>query len=215
MSVNLLIVDDDQINAKLLSKRLSKRGFIVTCVDNGQDCLDIIFKSPPDLVLLDNVMPELSGLEVLRLIRAVYSTIRVPVIMMTANTEVSDLVTALKDGANDYILKPVNIDIAEARIISHVEAGKNYQSAMVRKEIEAQNSMIAFYNHEINNPLTIALGYLRKSKREKSLEYLDRIQEALTRVSGIVKEIEKITEANQKTGTSVAEEAMPEIYKIK
>ncbi len=215
MSVRILIVDDDQINAQLLSKRLSKRGFNVTCLYNGQDSLDFILKSPPDLVLLDSFMPELSGLEILRLIRLVHSAINVPVVMMTASSDVSDIVVALNDGANDYILKPVNIDIAEARIISQVEARKHYRKAMTNKEIEAQNLMIAYYNHEINNPLTIALGYLRKAKREKSLDYFDRIHEALNRVAEIVKEIEKITEAGQNQESSDIEEAKPKIYKVK
>lgn len=188
-----MVVDDDQINSRILKQRLSKRGFSVTCVESGKECLEAIQNDIPDLILLDIVMPEMSGLQVLEYVRTVYSSIDIPIIMATAKTDVADIVEALKLGANDYIQKPVNIDIAEARINAQINAVRNYRDAMEKKEVESINNLIATYNHEINNPLTIAFGLLRKAKKEASTEYFDRIGEALQRVTNIVKEIEKIT----------------------
>lgn len=188
-----MVVDDDQINSRILQQRLSKRGFSVTCVESGKECLEAIQNDIPDLILLDIVMPEMSGLQVLEYVRTVYSSIDIPIIMATAKTDVADIVEALKLGANDYIQKPVNIDIAEARINAQINAVRNYRDAMEKKEVESINNLIATYNHEINNPLTIAFGLLRKAKKEASTEYFDRIGEALQRVTNIVKEIEKIT----------------------
>lgn len=194
MGIHILIVDDDQINSKMLSRRFEKRGFQVTIQNSGMDCLEYLEDETPDIILLDILMPELDGLKVLEKIRKVFSMFDIPIIMVTAKVEVEVIVTALKLGANDYILKPVNIEIAVARINSQIDAGRNYLEAMEKREVESINSMIATYNHEINNPLTIAYGYLRKSKRENSLEYIDQITDALQRVTKIVKEIERITE---------------------
>ncbi|MBC7713694.1 MAG: response regulator [Rhizobacter sp.] len=193
MSIRILIVDDDQINSRILSQRLKKRGFAVTCVESGKECLETLLNDTPDLIMLDIVMPEMTGMQVLQYVRTVYSSIDIPIIMATSKDDVTDIVDSLKLGANDYLQKPVNIDIAEARINAQINAVRNYRDAMEKKEVESINNLIATYNHEINNPLTIAFGLVRKAKKEESLEYFDRIQDALKRVSNIVKEIERIT----------------------
>lgn len=192
--MHILLVDDDQINAKMLQKRFEKRGFIVTCLDSGVKCLEFLQNETPDIILLDVIMPEMGGLAVLENIRKVYSMFDIPVIMVTANIEVEDTVIALEMGANDYIRKPVNIDIAVARINTQIFACRNYREALEKRELESMNALIAMYNHEINNPLTIAFGYLRKAKKEQSCEYFDQIVESLQRVTKIVKEIERITD---------------------
>ncbi len=198
MSIRILIVDDDQINSRILSQRLVKRGFTVSCVHSGKDCVEAMMTDTPDLILLDIVMPDMDGIQVLQYMRTVYSSIDIPIIMATAKTDVNDIVECLKFGANDYLQKPVNIDIAEARINAQINAVRNYRDAMEKKEVESINNLIATYNHEINNPLTIAFGLLRKAKKEESTEYFDRIGEALQRVTNIVKEIERITAKTEK-----------------
>jgi DNA-binding response OmpR family regulator len=211
MTIKIMIVDDDQINSRILSQRLTKRGFSVECVNSGKDCLESIQNDTPDLILLDIVMPEMDGLEVLESVRSVYSAIDIPIIMVTAKTDVEDVVTSLKSGASDYIQKPVNIDIAVARINSQLNAVRHYHEAMEKKEVEALNTLIATYNHEINNPLTIAYGLLRKAKKEQSLEYFDRIAEPLQRVASIVKEIERITSNTKITDLEITQK----MYKIR
>lgn len=212
MSIRILVVDDDQINSRVLSQRLTKRGFNVTCVESGRECLEALQGDTPDLILLDIVMPEMTGLQVLQYVRTVYSSIDIPIIMATAKTDVADIVEALKLGANDYIQKPVNIDIAEARINAQINAVRNYREAMEKREVESINSLIATYNHEINNPLTIAFGLLRKAKKESSTEYFDRIGDALQRVTNIVKEIERITSKRQEESE---QDVTQKIYKIR
>lgn len=206
-----MIVDDDQITSRILSQRLAKRGFTVVCVSSGKECLESLQFDTPDLIMLDIVMPEMTGIELLQSIRSVYSSIDIPIIMATAKNEAEDIVETLKFGANDYIQKPVNIDIAEARINAQISAGRNYRDAMEKKEIEALNTLIATYNHEINNPLTIAFGLLRKAKKEQSLEYYDKIGESLQRVTNIVKEIERITARTEYVDLEVTQK----MYKIR
>lgn len=206
-----MIVDDDQITSRILSQRLTKRGFTVVCVGSGRECLEWLQFDTPDLIMLDIVMPEMSGIQLLQSIRSVYSSIDIPIIMATAKNEAEDIVETLKFGANDYIQKPVNIDIAEARINAQINAVRNYRDAMEKKEVEALNTLIATYNHEINNPLTIAFGLLRKAKKEQSLEYFDKIGESLQRVTNIVKEIERITARTEYVDLEVTQK----MYKIR
>lgn len=206
-----MIVDDDQINSRILALRLKKRGFLVETVTSGKECLDSLQNDIPDLIMLDVVMPEMDGIEVLKSIRSVYSSIDIPVIMATAKNDVAGIVEALKIGANDYMEKPVNIDIAEARINAQINAVRNYRDAMAKKEVESINILIATYNHEINNPLTIAYGLLRKAKKEQSVEYFDRIGDSLQRVAKIVREIEKITDHNVTDNLEVTQK----MYKIR
>jgi len=115
----ILIVDDEQINLEFFDVMLSKLGFRVEKAENGLEALDAIKKEKPDLVLLDNVMPKLSGWELTRLLKtnheyAEYSDI--PIIMFSAMDDVKDKVEGLELGADDYITKPFNFSEVLARI---------------------------------------------------------------------------------------------------
>jgi len=99
----LLIVDDDQELCSLLVEYLTPEGFTVELLANGAAALERLAKSSPDLVVLDVMLPEISGFEVLRRIRA---TSGVPVIMLTARGEEVDRVVGLEMGADDYLAKP-------------------------------------------------------------------------------------------------------------
>lgn len=193
MEKKILIVDDDKINAEMLSKRLIRRGFTVSLVHTGLDAIDYINELRPHIVLLDILMPDMSGIEVLTEIRKKYSQVEIAVMMVTAKSEVSDVVLALKLGANDYIQKPVNIEIAVARLNTQHFALKSHQAAIDKNELESINAMIATYNHEINNPLTIAFGFLWKLKKDYRPEYMAQIENALQRVVGIVKQIDNLS----------------------
>lgn len=124
----ILIVDDNAYNLEVLSRRLERRGFEVTCVDNGTDALQIIRTAPPDLVLLDIMMPGLSGLEVLAEARKTYSKTSLPIIMVTSKGESEDVVEALNEGANDYIMKPIDFPVALARIQTQISQKQEISS---------------------------------------------------------------------------------------
>ena len=94
----LLVVDDNPANRDLLSRRLERKGFRVIVAEDGQRALDILATSRVDLVLLDVMMPGISGLEVLRRIRETQPPSALPVVMVTARTESDDVVEALDDG---------------------------------------------------------------------------------------------------------------------
>src|SRR4051812_41930739 len=113
---SLLIVDDIAINRAILSRRFKPRGFQITEADCGLWALELFKQQHFDLVLLDVMMPDLDGIEVLKRIRQEHSAISLPVIMVTAKSESADIAEALAAGANDYITKPVDFVVAMARL---------------------------------------------------------------------------------------------------
>ena len=117
----LLIVDDVLENREILKRRLERHGFHATVAGGGLEALDLIEHEAFDLVLLDMMMPDIGGLEVLARIRSKYSPGVLPVIMVTAKSQSEDVVDALNRGANDYITKPVDFSIALARVLTQLE----------------------------------------------------------------------------------------------
>ena len=136
----ILIVDDVEDNRAVLSRRFAKRGYCVVEAESGYAALDLVKQQDFDLVLLDVVMPGLSGLEVLKLLRADYSPDILPVIMVTAKTSNTDIVEALELGANDYITKPVDFPVAYARTQTQLARKKAKQALDVSlRELEDTN----------------------------------------------------------------------------
>jgi DNA-binding response OmpR family regulator len=112
----ILVVEDDPDIANLLSYSLQKAGFEAAIVGSGRDVLPRVRKEPPDLLLLDLLLPGLDGLEVCRALRADANTAAIPVIMLTAKGEESDRIVGLELGADDYITKPFSPNEVVARI---------------------------------------------------------------------------------------------------
>ena len=115
-SLTLLVVDDNEMNRDMLSRRLEKRGYRVLMASDGATALDLIAAQPIDLVLLDIEMPGLSGLDVLREVRKTRSGLQLPILMATARTDSADVVQALEAGANDYVVKPLDFPVVLARV---------------------------------------------------------------------------------------------------
>ena len=107
MSARVLFVDDIPVNVRLLEAKLAAEYYDVITANSGAEALELIKSEPPDIVLLDVMMPEMDGFEVCRRIRAEPATALLPVIMVTALNEQSDRVTGLEAGADDYLTKPV------------------------------------------------------------------------------------------------------------
>jgi diguanylate cyclase (GGDEF)-like protein/PAS domain S-box-containing protein len=129
----ILLVDDEEANRDMLSRRLRRSGFEVEVAGDGESALAQVRDGDIDLVLLDSMMPGMSGVDVLRLLRAVHSPDQLPVIMVTALTDSSKVVEALNLGANDYVTKPVDFPVALARIRSQM-ARKAAESALRQSE---------------------------------------------------------------------------------
>jgi len=112
----LLVVDDNEMNRDMLARRLQQKGYAVTTASGGAEALQKIESERFDLVLLDVMMPEISGLDVLRIVRAARSVTDLPIIMATARDQSQDVVAALGLGANDYVTKPLDFNVVMARV---------------------------------------------------------------------------------------------------
>ncbi len=112
----LLVVDDNEENRQLLSRRLGQRGYLVDTAEDGEAALARLAAAGYDVVLLDLVMPRLGGLEVLERVRQRWNSSDLPVIITTARDSTEDVVEALRRGANDYVTKPLDLPVVLARI---------------------------------------------------------------------------------------------------
>ena len=117
----ILIVDDIAENRDMLSRRLERRGYMTEQAEDGRSALEAITAQTVDLVLLDIMLPDMSGLDVLRQIRDTSSRRALPVIMVSARNESFDVVEALNLGANDYVTKPVDFAVTMARIDTQLQ----------------------------------------------------------------------------------------------
>ena len=113
---SVLVVDDNEANRDILARRLKSRGYDVDTVNGGREALQAVESGAYDLLLLDVMMPEISGFEVLERIRQTRSVADLPVIMATACDASEDVVKALKLGANDYVTKPLDFAVVLARV---------------------------------------------------------------------------------------------------
>lgn len=190
----ILIVDDNQFDRELLTAALTKKmGLSSIAVKNSEECLDFLNTTKVDLVLMDIMMPTTRGTDTLIKIREKFNALELPVIMVTSKAESSDLINCLKDGANDYITKPVNFDVAISRITTHLKLVEMSNEMAAMKETLAIGSMISTYNHEINNPLAIAIGYISGPDWNEESNG-EKLKAALWRISDIVKKIKALSD---------------------
>src|SRR5881394_4352905 len=135
MAQRILLVDDTPMNIKLLSDLLRSKGYEVATAVNGEEALASIAKAPPDLVLLDIMMPGLNGYEVCRKIRENPATALLPVVLCTSLDPTQERVKGIEAGADDFLSKPVNQPELFARVRSLLRV-KSLQDE-VRRHAEA------------------------------------------------------------------------------
>lgn len=116
LSKHILVVDDERDLAELLVYNLKRSGYEVSTAFTGRQALDLLTSRTPDLILLDVMLPELSGTEVASRLRANPQTAQIPIIMLTAKGEEVDQIVGLTVGADDYIPKPFSMKVLMARV---------------------------------------------------------------------------------------------------
>ncbi len=138
----ILVVDDDVQNLQAMEAMLVTQGYRVELAENGVVALDVVDSNPPDLVLLDAMMPGLDGFEVTRRIKFRPEGARIPVVMVTALSQMEDRVRALEAGADDFINKPVDKTEIRARVKSLLKV-KSYNDHMAnhQKELDEEVSV--------------------------------------------------------------------------
>src|SRR5262249_22410886 len=127
----LLVVDDNEMNRDTLSRQLERAGYEVKTAAEGLEALEMIDTQPFDLVLLDVMMPGLTGTELLKIVRAEHPANELPIIMATARDKSENMVEALSLGANDYVTKPLDFPVVLARVEAHLKMKNAAQAAKV------------------------------------------------------------------------------------
>lgn len=139
----ILVVDDNEMNRDVLSRRLMRKGFHVDLAVDGFKALEWLDNNPCDLVLLDIMMPGMSGVEVLEKVRETRDGTELPIIMATAKDTREDIVGSLRRGANDYVTKPLDFPVVLARVNAQLGLKKaNDQVRALVKEVERRNDFI-------------------------------------------------------------------------
>lgn len=132
---NILIVEDEPAQREVLSYNLQAAGFSTRDAENGEEALLLISEDAPDVILLDWMLPNVSGIEVCRRLKARSATRNIPIIMLSARSEDVDKVRGLDTGADDYIVKPYSIAELMARVRTQLR-GSRPSSVGVRLEYE-------------------------------------------------------------------------------
>ena len=120
MQATVLLVEDDMAQREMLSYNLEAAGYNVITTDNGQDALILVDENDPDFIILDWMMPRLSGLETCRRLKSNQKTKNIPVLMLSARSEEVDRVRGLDIGADDYVVKPYAVAELMARVKAHL-----------------------------------------------------------------------------------------------
>ena len=168
-SRRILVVDDNADNRELLSRRLQKKGYETACASSGKLALELLEEQSFDLVLLDIMMPEISGIEVLQIVRENNSMADLPVIMATAKDSSEDMVHALELGANDYVIKPIDFPVLFARVHTQLALkNANDRNHQLVGQLKARNDFIhsifgryvsdAVVEQLLNTPNALRLG---------------------------------------------------------
>ena len=160
----ILIVDDNDLNRDMLSRRLKRANYEVLLAESGEEALKILQQETVDLVLLDIMMPGLSGTDTLKRIRQNYSQAQLPVLMATAKDASEDMVKAFELGANDYITKPIDFPVALARIQSHLKTMK----AVSQESLPQESLALKQQERSVNAPT----AYQKNDKPASNLDIL-------------------------------------------
>ncbi|HEY9022725.1 MAG TPA: response regulator, partial [Burkholderiaceae bacterium] len=154
---SLLIVDDNEASRSMLARRLERKGYKVSVAEGGRRALELVGQQAFDLVLLDIIMPDMSGMEVLEVLRRSWSNAELPIVMVTAKDESEDIVSGLRLGANDYVTKPLDFPVVLARVqtqlsLKHaVDQNRRLEQDLEQRnrEVEAANNQLAQAIHEL------------------------------------------------------------------
>ncbi len=204
----ILIVDDEPINLEFFDVMLSKLGFDIEKAVDGEEALQKIQETNPDLVILDNIMPRLSGWEVAKRLKQdkEYAKHRqTPIIMFSAMDEVKDKIEGLELGVDDYITKPFNFSEVLARIRA-VLRNRELARQIARREqrlavVESLNASLKVFTKHIREPVTEMLEASEKmdpASRAQSTRLLELVKtrgaEILATLAGLEEEIGEMQE---------------------
>lgn len=192
----ILVVDDDSKMLKLIRNYLVVENYQVETALCGRETLDI-FDGPADydLLILDLLMPDLSGYDVCKILRKNHTLYELPIIMLTTKNKIEDIVKGFEAGANDYVSKPFNYLELLARVKTLIKLRKlTRANSILQQAIEMKNQFLNMTIHDLKNPLNVIVGLTKMIKRDlegnsDSNELLELILESSDLMINLVNEL--------------------------
>ena len=193
----LLLVEDDEENANIVTELLQINGFDVQRAFDGPAALKIVRERQFDAVILDVLLPGMDGFEVCRQLRSDPSTHDLVIVLLTGLDDIPSKLEGLNGGADDYLVKPVTSRELVARIRRRLEAREAGSDEVRKQRLLAIGQLATAICHEINNPLTAALGTLdlvlfRSDVNPLVRRELEQCQTALLRISQIISRLDEV-----------------------
>jgi len=142
----VLIVEDEPAQREVLAYNVRAEGYQVTTAEAGDEALDLVRETPPDVIILDWMLPHVSGIEVCRQLKMAGDTARIPVIMLSARSEEGDRVRGLETGADDYVTKPYSIAELLARLRTQL---RRIRPAAVGERLEYEDILLDMTEHRV------------------------------------------------------------------
>ncbi|MEO8192816.1 MAG: diguanylate cyclase [Gemmatimonadales bacterium] len=207
----ILVVDDHEDNVEVLRARLEARGYAVEGAMNGQEALDKVAGWCPDLILLDVMMPDMDGLEVVQRLKADRSLPFIPVIMQTALDSTERMVAGLEAGADDYVTKPINFAELEARVRSLLRIKKLQQELGEReKELSQMNDRL------LHISLTDGLTGVdnRRALEQRLHEMFEHSLRLHEPISCVMSDIDHFKKVNDTYGHAAGDEVLKQFAEI-
>lgn len=164
----ILIIDDTPTNLAVMVGHLEAQGYRVLVAQDGEEGVQRAELTRPDLILLDVMMPGMSGFEVCRRLKSRSITREIPVIFMTSLTATRDKVTGFEAGAVDYVTKPLQAEEVIARIDTHLKL------RAAQTQLEAQNAMLAMYREDLEGQVAERTAELHEANRRLHAEIAER-----------------------------------------
>jgi signal transduction histidine kinase/serine phosphatase RsbU (regulator of sigma subunit) len=179
--VNILIVDDEPINLQVLQNYLYLENYHIVQANNGHEALSIIEKGfKPDAILLDVMMPQMTGYELTKKLREKWQADELPILLLTAKNQVTDLVTGLEAGANDYLAKPFSKDELLARLKNQINI-KQLRADNIRLNAEIEvtqriQQMLLPKTEELEKIVGLDIAGFMEPAEEVGGDYYDVLQ---------------------------------------
>lgn len=191
----ILLVDDVPKNLQVLGSMLREKGYKIAAATGGAQALEMALARPPDLILLDVMMPEIDGFKVCEKLKTSIETKDIPIIFLTASTESESVVKGFECGAVDYVTKPFNKGELLARVTTHLKLQRAQKEIVRLEQKNAALAMAVTASHELNQPLTVLEGNLqlfqaaiaRIPLSDKQQKYLEKIKISLEKIQVLLK----------------------------
>jgi diguanylate cyclase (GGDEF)-like protein len=204
----VLIVDDHPDNVEVIRARLEASGYRTTSAADGEEALRLVREEPPDLILLDVMMPKVSGMEVAREVKGSKELPFIPIIMQTALDSTEMKVEGLGAGADDYITKPINFAELEARVRSMLRI-KELHDAVEKRERDLARANLELQRMAITDGLTGL--YNRRHIEERLREMFDHSQRLHEPISVVLFDLDHFKSVNDTHGHQAGDEVLKQL----